>query len=142
MTAEVFLDTNILLYACSAAADDRAKKAKAEELLLNSRFVLSAQVLQEFVANALKKKALGLSEANIDATLEMARHVRVLPLSLPLIVKAVELRRAHQISHWDATILAAAQELGCSVLYSEDFGHGRQYGDVRVTNPFREIASP
>jgi predicted nucleic acid-binding protein len=138
MTAEVFLDTNILLYACSAATDDRAKKAKAEELVLNSRFALSAQVLQEFVANALKKKALGLSESNIDATLEMARHVRVLPLSLPLIVKAVELRRGHQISHWDATILAAAQELGCSVLYSEDFSHGRRYGDVLVTNPFRE----
>lgn len=81
MTAESFLDTNILLYACSSAPLDAAKKQRATDLILNSNFALSAQVLQEFIANSLRKKTLGITEAGIDAAMELAGHVRVLPVS-------------------------------------------------------------
>jgi predicted nucleic acid-binding protein len=37
---------------------------------------------------------------------------------------------------WDATIIAAAVELGCSTLYSEDLNHGQSYDGVKVVNPF------
>lgn len=137
MNAEVFLDANVLLYACSNAPADRDKQRLASQLILSARFALSAQVLQEFIANALKKKALGITEANIDAILEMATYVRVLPITQELIMSAVILRRTLSISQWDSTILAAAQELGCHTLYSEDFNHGQDYGGVRVINPFR-----
>ena len=136
MIAEAFLDANVLLYACSSAPADRVKQQRAEKLILNTSFALSAQVLQEFIANALKKKALGISEANIDAMLELASHVKVLPITHELIITAVALRRRFQLSHWDATIIAAAQELGCSILYSEDLNHGQDYGGVRIQNPF------
>lgn len=136
MTAEVFLDANILLYACSAAPADAAKQRRAEELILSTSFALSAQVLQEFIANALKKKALGITEANIDATLELASHVPVLPVTHELIISAVALRRRFKVAHWDATIIAAAQDLGCKILYSEDLNHGQEFGGVRVINPF------
>lgn len=137
MTAEVFLDTNILLYACSTAPADLHKQAIAKELILNTDFALSAQVLQEFVANALRKRTLGITEKGIDATLELSGHVPVLSVTRELILAAVILRRHFQLSHWDATILAAAQELGCHTLYSEDFNHGQDYGSVRVVNPFQ-----
>jgi predicted nucleic acid-binding protein len=136
MTADCFLDANVLLYASSSAPADRAKRERAEELILNTRFALSAQVLQEFIANALRKKALGITEANIDATLELASHVPVLPVTHELVIASVSLRRHHQLSHWDATILAAALELGCDILYSEDFQHGQVFGTVRIVNPF------
>jgi predicted nucleic acid-binding protein len=136
MTGEVFLDSNILLYACSNAADDAAKRRVAEQLILNSHFALSAQVLQEFIANALRKPKLGISESNIDATLRMAAMVKVQPITHELVVSAVILRRRFQLSHWDATILAAAADLGCSTVYSEDMSHGQNYGGVRVVNPF------
>lgn len=136
MSAEVFLDANILLYASSAAPADAEKRERAQTLMIEERFALSAQVLQEFIANALRKKALGLTEANIDATLELASHVPVQPITRELIVEAVALRRRYQISHWDATILAAARELGCHTLYSEDLSHGQDYESVRVVNPF------
>ena len=139
MTAEAFLDANVLLYASSAAVADGAKRRAAHELMLSAPFALSAQVLQEYIANALRKKALGISEANIDATLEMATGVTVLPVSLPLVLAAVALRRRHQISQWDATILAAAHALGCKVLYSEDLNHGQDYDGVKVINPFRGL---
>ena len=136
MIAEAFLDSNVLLYACSSAPDDARKRRVAEDLILNASFALSAQVLQEFIANALRKKALGITEANIDATLELATHVRVLPITHELVVSAVILRRRFQLSQWDATIVAAAAELGCKTLYSEDMSHGQDYGGVRVINPF------
>lgn len=78
MTAEVFLDSNILLYACSAAPGDAEKQVIAERLILEGDFALSTQVLQEFVANALRKKTLGISENGIDATLELSALVPVL----------------------------------------------------------------
>lgn len=141
MIAEVFLDTNILLYACSSAPTGRAKQQRAEHLILNASFALSAQVLQEFIANALRKKSLGLSEANIDAMLELASHASVLPITHELIVASVALRRRFQLSHWDSTILAAASELGCKIIYSEDLSDGQEYDSARVQNPFRHPAS-
>jgi predicted nucleic acid-binding protein len=84
----------------------------------------------------LKKKQLGISEENIEAMLELAATAIVLPVSLELVIAAVEIRRRFQVSHWDATILAAAQELGCKTLYSEDLSHGQNYNGIRVVNPF------
>ena len=100
-------------------------------------FAVSAQVLQEFIANALRKKALGISETGIDAFLELAGLLPVLPVTRELVLSAVILRRRFQLSHWDSTILAAAQELGCHTLYSEDLNHGQSYDGLRVINPFQ-----
>lgn len=137
MTGEVFLDSNVLLYACSAAAEDAGKRRVAEDLILNRAFAISAQVLQEFIVNALRKPQLGISETNIDATLRMAAMLRVQPVTFEVVVAAVVLRRRFQLSHWDATILAAAAELGCVTVYSEDMNDGQDYDGVRVVNPFR-----
>lgn len=135
-SADVFVDANILIYSCSRAPEDAAKRSLAEDIILNTRFGMSTQVLQEFIANALRKKALGITEAAIDATLALTSHVPVLPVTLELIIKGVTLRRRFQISHWDSTIIAAAQELGCQTLYSEDLNHGQEFDGLRVLNPF------
>jgi predicted nucleic acid-binding protein len=137
MSGEVFLDSNVLLYACSAAQEDTHKRKVAENLILQGSFALSAQVLQEFIANALRKPRLGISEGNIDATLRMASMVRVQAITHELVVAAVILRRRYPLSHWDASIIAAAAALGCLTVYSEDMGDGQAYGGVRVVNPFR-----
>lgn len=136
MSAEVFLDANVLLYASSNASEDKVKREKAQRLILAAPFALSAQVLQEYIANALRKKQLGISEANIEAMLELAATAIVLPVTLELVISAVGIRRRFQVSHWDATIIAAAQELGCKTLYSEDLNHGQNYNGVQVVNPF------
>ena len=136
MTAEIFLDANVLLYASSNAAEDKTKRERAQALMIATPFALSAQVLQEYIANALRKKQLGISETNIHTMLELAATATVLPVSLELILTSVQIRRKFQVSHWDATIIAAAMELGCSTLYSEDLNHGQNYDGVRVVNPF------
>lgn len=137
MSAEVFLDSNVLLYSCSAAPADAGKRTIAQGLILETNFALSAQVLQEFIANALRKKELGISERGIEATMELCGHVPVLPITRELILSAIILRRQFQISHWDSTIVAAARELGCHTLYTEDLNPGQDYDGVRVVNPFQ-----
>ena len=77
-----------------------------------------------------------MSETNIHAMLELAAMATVLPVSLELILASVQIRRRFQVSHWDASIIAAALELGCTTLYSEDLNHGQNYDGVRVMNPF------
>ena len=137
MTSPPFIDTNILLYAGSNAAADGPKRRIASALLAELDFCLSSQVVQEYLSNALCKKALGIAAAQIEKLLESLREVTVQPVTYALILDAWKLRRSYQVSHWDATIIAAAQSLGCEILYSEDLSHGQKYGGVRVMNPFK-----
>jgi predicted nucleic acid-binding protein len=130
------LDANILLCASSAAPADAVKRERAQALMLEELFALSAQALEESIANALRKKALGLTEANINAALELASQVPVQPITRELVVEANALRRRYNLSQWDATILAAARALGCQTLCSDDLNHGQDYDGVRVVNPF------
>lgn len=137
MTAENFLDTNILLYAFSGASEDVEKSKICKELLLISDAAISSQVMQEFVSTALRKPALGISESAIDVMVEYSLEIPVLPVSREVIMKGVELRRRFQLSHWDSTIVAAGLEMSCSVLYSEDLHHGQSFDGLKVRNPFR-----
>ena len=57
--------------------------------------------------------------------------------TVPLVRGALEIRRRHRLSYWDAAIVEAARLLGCDTLLSEDLAHGRTYEGVKVVNPFR-----
>jgi len=135
MTDEVFLDANVLLYACSSASEDAAKRRVAAELILKRPLALSIQRLQEFIANAVRQPRLGISKANINATLQMASLVRVQAITRELVLSAIAVRQRFGLSHWDSTITAAAAKLGCTTAHSEDLSDGQDYGGVRVVNP-------
>ena len=61
----------------------------------------------------------------------------VVILDVEDVLDAIDLHRLHQVSFWDALIVRAAKEGGCSVLYSEDLQDGRTIDGVRIVNPFR-----
>ncbi len=65
---------------------------------------------------------------------------RVANLGLDTFVTTLELAHRFRISNWDAAILAAAAQMGCHIVYSEDLSHGQDYDGVLVKNPFREIS--
>ncbi len=132
----VFFDTNILLYAGSNDSEDKEKKGIASGLIASLDFSISSQVIQEFISNALGKKSLGLGESNITALLASLDEEQVVPVTLDLIRRSVAIRHRFGISHWDSTIIAAAQQHGCHALYSEDLSHGQDYDGVKVINPF------
>ena len=134
MHAEFFLDTNILLYAASRAAAEQRKRAMARDLLDLDAVGLSVQVLAEFYVNATAK--LKLPDEQVIGVLESLGRYPVLPISETLFWAALTIKKRHQISYWDSAIIAAAAELGCHTVYSEDLNHGQIYGAVRVINPF------
>ncbi len=95
---------------------------------------LSVQVLAEFYVNATAK--LKLPDGSVITVLESLESYPILPISEDLFWAALTIKKRHQISYWDSAIIAAAAELGCHTVYSEDLNHGQIYGAVRVINPF------
>lgn len=49
---------------------------------------------------------------------------------------AVEISRARGLHIYDANILAAAPEAGCSTPCSQDMQHGQVIGGLTIRNPF------
>ena len=63
MSAEFFVDTNVLIYAATGAGDEIAKRKRAFELLRRGGVGLSTQVLQEFYVNVTRKVQVKLTPA-------------------------------------------------------------------------------
>lgn len=137
MTAKFFVDSNILIYAMGAEGKDAFKAPIARRLLDEPEIGLSVQVFSEFyvvVTSPSCKKPLSHDEAM--AFINVWKQFSVQPITLPLFEKGVELKIRFQISLWDALIIAAAQFLGCTIVYSEDLNAGQEYEGVQVVNPF------
>lgn len=134
MHAEFFLDTNILLYAASSAKSEQQKRAQARELLAKDGGGLSVQVQAEFYVNATGK--FKLPHDKVAAILESLDSYPVLALTEAVFWAALQIKERYQLSYWDSAIIAAAVELGCHTVYSEDLSHGQSYAGVRVINPF------
>jgi predicted nucleic acid-binding protein len=129
--ADVFLDTNILLYLVSA---ETAKADRAEELVAAGG-VISDQVLNEFASVALRKFAMGLPE--IREVLSALRAIcSVEPLSERTHDLALELTERFQLCFYDSLIVAAAILADCSILYSEDMQDAQTIESVTIRNPF------
>jgi predicted nucleic acid-binding protein len=69
MTATIFVDTNVLLYAASNAPADQAKRLIARQVLAEPDISFSAQVLQEFYAAAVTKQRLQMTHDEAVAVL-------------------------------------------------------------------------
>ena len=136
MTARCFADTNIFLYAGSNDPADATKKQIARQLIADEDIGLSAQVMQEFIAAAASKKRLAIDTEEAKETITALLEFPVAPITAELVLRAVELKTRYQISYWDAAIIAAALQLGCETIYSEDLNDGQEYGGVVVNNPF------
>jgi predicted nucleic acid-binding protein len=126
-----FFDTNVLVYAMSDDARGIAARAR-----LRDGGVISTQVLNEFVR--VSRKKLRLDWTIVVAVLAEFRMLvdEVRPVAESTHDIAVSLAREHGLDIYDALILAAAVEAGCETLFSEDFQHGRRFGDCTIVNPF------
>jgi predicted nucleic acid-binding protein len=137
MTAKVFLDTNILVYAATGAGREERKRQVALSMIESEKFGTSAQVLQEFFVTVVKKAARPLSAEQALEWIEELTAFPCWPIDHRLVRIAIEQSARYRISYWDAAILSAAQALESQIVYSEDLNDGQQYEGVRVINPFR-----
>ena len=131
MRTRFFLDSNVLVY---LVGPDRRKAAVAEQLL-RQEHTISVHVLNEFVRVARGK--LKIDWKIVEEVLASATEFcDVVPLTLEVHARAVELCINHVINIYDANIVAAAELADCDVLYTEDMNHGQRVGAVTIRNPF------
>ncbi len=134
-----FLDTNVILYAYSTDPTEFAKRDIARSILTRADWCISAQVLQEFYSNATKPKRGHtplMSHAHAQTTVLGLAHYTIVALDAALVQQAISLRESHQISYWDAAIVAAAIRSGAQELVTEDLNAGQAIEGIRVVNPF------
>jgi predicted nucleic acid-binding protein len=132
-----FVDTNVLLYRVSLAEAEAAKHRIASELLESTDLRLSVQVLQEFYVQATRPTRGGaLSHEEAVGLMRSWKRFEPVSITPDLLEAALVARERWGISYWDATIIEAARRAECSIVLSEDLGHGQSYGGVLVINPF------
>lgn len=94
MSAKVFLDSNIVVYAQS----DDGIKTEIAMSLLNSHPVIGIQVINESYNVFVKKKILSLEQAKRFVQLWL-ETTDVEPLTVETVQKAFELRDHYHLSH-------------------------------------------
>ncbi|MBI4025369.1 MAG: PIN domain-containing protein [Verrucomicrobia bacterium] len=139
MNVDAVLDANVLLYAASKDPADRAKAEAGLRLLGTVNFGMSMQVVQEFFHNARNKARLAIDVGHCDRMVTALLQRPLVITDMALFEEARRLCRRHQLSYWDAAVLAATRRLGAPILYSEDLSDGQNYDGVKVVNPFRGL---
>jgi predicted nucleic acid-binding protein len=140
MSAKYFLDTNIFIYSLDPTAPAKARQAAKliRDGLDTGNGIVSYQVVQEFFSVAFRRFAKPMSAFVAEEYLNTTfRPLLAVHSSPALLVSALRVYAQHHLSWYDSLIVAAAQEAGCSILYSEDMQHGQRVDDLRIENPFR-----
>ncbi len=135
----VALDTNILAYA--EGVDDAVRQRLVLQLLRDlphDSVVIPVQVLGELFSVLTRKARLQRTMAR-TALLSWSDDFLVLETTPEAVLAAADLATDHQLSTWDAIILAVVSQAGCRLLVSEDLQDGFTWGGVTVVSPF---ASP
>jgi predicted nucleic acid-binding protein len=128
-----FFDTNVLVY---AVAEGDPRSTQAEKLLAGGG-VISVQILNEFVSVARRK--ILMSWSDVVEVLDAFRVLCPSPLPITLEVHEAALRIAEKRGYgiYDALVVSAALESGCTTLYSENFQDGQTIdGRLTIRNPF------
>jgi predicted nucleic acid-binding protein len=137
MSAKVFVDTNLLVYAHDIDAGQ--KRQRAQEILLRLRQeragAVSLQVLQEFYVTVTRKLASPLPKDVARAIVEDFAYwcVETTPEEIK---RAFRIEDEAKISFWDALFIAAAIKSGANRIYSEDLNPGQTIAGIRIENPF------
>jgi predicted nucleic acid-binding protein len=134
--AEALLDSNVLVYALSDRLSERKKRDRAKALIAKTDFGFSYQVLMETWVVATRQMTPAVPLEKVGAFLGKLLEFPCVHGTEGLYHQAIHLAVRFGIHPYDAAILAAAQELGATTVYSEDLNHGQDYDGVRVLNPF------
>lgn len=139
MAAPAFLDTDVIVYAYDAR--DLKKQRVAQGLLkdavLNGAGVISSQVVQEFCNVMLRHNPPFMKERDLyDIVAQIMAPLMQHRPSTDYYLHSIQLHIHGSLSFYDALIIQAAIDLGCTTLYSEDLQAGHRYDRVTVSNPF------
>jgi predicted nucleic acid-binding protein len=137
MTALVFVDTNVLIYAVDEANLKKQEAAKQwrSELWKSRRGRISFQVLQEFYANVSRR----WPAAREQSVAEIRNLLAWRPVSIDAAVleNAWKIEERYLLSFWDSLIVSAAKTASCRYLLTEDLQADQELDGVVVVSPFR-----
>ena len=137
-SGDVFVDTNVLVYARDAAV--QAKQARAADwmafLWRSGRGRTSVQVLSEFYTTVTRRLKPGLDAISARHETEQIMLWDPVAISTGVVRRAWRLQDRYSVSFWDALIVSAAQIAGCDYLLTEDLQEGQDFGGVVVVGPF------
>ena len=138
MTAPVFVDTNVLLYAVDDADPEKQAAARVwRATLWKSRAGrISFQVLQEFYVNVRQKWPSAAEEARAEVRDLLAWQP--IAVGAALLEQGWKIQDRYRLSFWDAMIVAAAKASSCRYLLTEDLQPGQTIDGIVVVNPFLE----
>jgi len=139
-----FVDTNILVYAfdSSAAVKQIASRDLLTRLWNSGTGCLSVQVLQEFFVTITRKVRQPLPAEDAAVLVRDYTAWKVFAATAEDLLQAIRLHRSAGVSFWDAMVVHAAAELGCTTLWTEDLNDGQLISGVRIRNPFSRFAGP
>jgi len=134
MTA-TFVDSNVFIYMFDET--DYTKRAAAEavvdEVLEKQTGVVSFQVVQETL-NVISRNTSS-ERAMTFLRVFLQPLWKVMP-SQELYERALELQQRYRYRFYDSLIIAAALEVGCTRLLSEDMRHSQVIQGLKIHNPF------
>jgi predicted nucleic acid-binding protein len=138
VTAPVFVDTNVFVYARDGR--ERTKQPRAaqwiERLWRDRCGRTSVQVLTEFYVTVTRKFRTPVPPDEAWEDVASLLAWRPQPADATLLHRAREIERLHRLNWWDAMVVAAAQLQDCALLLTEDLHDGAVFGAVTVRSPF------
>lgn len=138
MSDNIFLDTNILVYAHDLDAGNKHDVASKiiYQLWESKNGVLSTQVLQEFYVTLTKKMPRPLNRVATRKILKEYFSWQVVINDPQIIFQASEIEEDYKISFWDALIVSAAYSKNVATIVTEDLNHGQYIEGIFIQNPF------
>ena len=138
MTALVFVDTNVFVYA--ADDHDAGKRDQARAWIARCWAArcgrLSTQVLNEFYTVIRRKFPTPLAAGDARAEIRRLQAWQPWQIDHHTMEAAWAVEARHRVHYWDALMVAAAQQQGCAALLTEDLQHDQVIDGVRILNPF------
>ena len=132
MKTEEFIDSNVALYLTSP--DHR--KAELAERLVRAGGTISAQVLTE-VADVMRRKFRASWDEVEDMLSGLKETLVVAPVSLETHELGVVIAKRYHFRVYDAQLVAAALQAGCTTFWSEDLHNGQVIeSQLTIRNPF------
>ncbi len=139
MTAgpNVFIDSNVWLYALSDKDDEKAKVARELIDKCGTGVCFTTQVVNEVCVNLKRRSAF--TEQQVQTLVSsFFLNYKFVGSDEQVLIGASELRTRHAFSFWDSLIATSALLADVDILYSEDMQDGFVIENrLKIVNPFK-----
>ena len=137
MINNIFLDTNIIIYAYKN--DNKEKNDIAVNVLQtkteNIRLFISVQSVNEFISALIKKNYQ--RHTIKEYVNEIINSINIFYFDFDIIDYAIDIKFRYNFSYFDSLLLATAIQHNCSIFYTEDLQHNQIIENkIKIINPF------